>query len=127
MAKTRETFNAFEDLSISKINKENEQEKTAAEQEKETTPATVQPEEKTAETATEQPTTPAKRKGRPKSNKETKIHLGVAIYPSLKEDISKIAWMKRMSASELICSVMESYVQKNREFINDYDRTNSEI
>lgn len=126
MAKTRETFNAFEDLSISKINKENEQEQAAAEQKKETS-ATVQPEENTTETATEQQTTPAKRKGRPKSNKETKIHLGVAIYPSLKEDISKIAWMKRMSTSELICAVMESYVQKNREFINDYDRTNSDI
>lgn len=123
MAKTRETFNAFEDLSIEKIK---ESEKPAAEQKKET-PVTVQPEENTTETATEQPTTPVKKKGRPKSNKETKIHLGVAIYPSLKEDISKIAWMKRMSTSELICAVMESYVQKNREFINDYDRTNSDI
>ena len=52
-------------------------------------------------------------KGRPKTGKETKIRVNFALLPSLYEKIKKVAYIKRISVSEILEECFERYLKEN--------------
>lgn len=60
-------------------------------------------------------------KGRPKVNRETKKRISLAILPSLYDDLSKIAFVKRESISEIVSDLIKGYIKKNKELLAEYD------
>lgn len=62
------------------------------------------------------------KKGRPKENRETKKRISLAIYPSIYDDIGKIAYVDRESISEVIGRCLENYIKQNQDKIKEYDR-----
>ena len=73
----------------------------------------VEPAEQTVERA--------EKKGRPYSERETKVRKSFAIFPSLYEDVQKVAFVKRISISELIADLLRDYVERNKEALSEYD------
>lgn len=71
----------------------------------------------TGETANE-----TRSKGRPKTEKETKKSTNLALYPSVYADAQKIAYIDRISISELVGKFLEDYVKQNKEKIEEYER-----
>lgn len=63
-----------------------------------------------------------KRKGRPPVNRETKKRISLAVFPSVYEDIGKIAYVDRDTISNLIGKCLEEYIQQNQDKIAEYDR-----
>lgn len=63
---------------------------------------------------------PAERKGRPFAERETKVRKSFAIFPSLYEDAQKIAYVKRVSISELIADLLREYVAANQDALSEY-------
>ena len=61
------------------------------------------------------------RKGRPAEERETKVRKSFAIFPSLYEDVQKVAFVNRVSISELIAELLREYVEKNKEALSKYD------
>lgn len=62
------------------------------------------------------------RKGRPKEGREIKKRVSLSVLPSLYEDIQKIAYVQRKSASELVALIMEEYRRKHEEDLAEYER-----
>ena len=60
--------------------------------------------------------------GRPKSKKETKKRVILAILPSLYEDIQKIAYVERTSVSEIVSKCFEKYAAENTDKLNEYKK-----
>ena len=60
-------------------------------------------------------------KGRPKATRETKKRVSMAFLPSIYDDISKIAYIDRVSISELTARLMEEHISKNQDKIKEYD------
>lgn len=60
-------------------------------------------------------------KGRPKAERETKERKSFAILPSIYEDVVKIAYIDRVSISEIIAKCLEEFVEKNHEKVKEYD------
>jgi len=60
-------------------------------------------------------------KGRPKSERETKKRVSLALLPSLYEDIQKIAYVERKSASEIVAQCLEQYTKKNGDKLKRYE------
>lgn len=73
----------------------------------------VEPAEQTAERAG--------KKGRPYAERETKVRKSFAIFPSLYDDVQKIAFVKRISISELIADLLRDYVEQNKDALSEYD------
>lgn len=69
----------------------------------------------------EQTAEKAGKKGRPYAERETKVRKSFAVFPSLYEDVQKIAFVKRISISELLAELMREYVDKNKEALSEYD------
>lgn len=63
-------------------------------------------------------------KGRPKVNRETKERKTLALYPSLYEEVGKIAYVDRTSVSEIVCNLLQDYVSINKEKLVEYERLN---
>lgn len=63
-------------------------------------------------------------KGRPKVSRETKERKTLALYPSIYDDVGKIAYVDRTSISEIVCDLLHEYVSKNKEKLVEYDRLN---
>lgn len=63
-----------------------------------------------------------KRKGRPPVNRETKKRISLAVFPSVYEDIGKIAYVDRDTISNLIGKCLEEYIKKNQDKIEEYNR-----
>lgn len=62
------------------------------------------------------------KRGRKPSKEETKTkRLNLLMLPSVYEDITKIAAMKRSSVNELINTVLQEYIADNQELITKYD------
>ena len=62
------------------------------------------------------------KKGRPKVDREIKKRISVAIYPSVYEDFQKIAYVDRRSVSDIICQLMNEFVESNIDKIDEYDK-----
>ena len=63
-------------------------------------------------------------KGRPKSVRETKQRISLAVLPSLYESVKRIAFVERRSISELVAQLLEQYVQENGKKLEDYEKMN---
>lgn len=62
------------------------------------------------------------KRGRKPSNEETKTkRLNLLMFPSVCEDISKIAAMKRSSVNDLINTILQQYIADNQELVKKYD------
>ena len=63
------------------------------------------------------------KKGRPvDEGREKKARITYAILPSVHENISKIAYVERRSISELVSSLIEGYVDKNTDKLEEYEK-----
>lgn len=62
------------------------------------------------------------KRGRKPSKEETKTkRLNLLMLPSVYEDITKIAAMKRSSINDLINTVLKQYISDNQELIEKYN------
>jgi len=61
-------------------------------------------------------------KGRPKTDRETKKRVSLAILPSLYNDIQKIAFVERKSASEIISYCLKQHVKRNSDKLSEYEQ-----
>jgi len=52
-------------------------------------------------------------KGRPKTGRETKIRVNFALLPSLYKKIKKVAYIKRISVSEILEECFVRYLEEN--------------
>ena len=68
-----------------------------------------------------EPETPSTKKGRPKEDRETKKRVSLAVMPSLYEDIKKIAFVQRRSASSLIAGILEQYRKEHDRELTEYE------
>ena len=63
-----------------------------------------------------------KKKGRPPSDRERKTkRLNLLIQPSLIDELSKVAYMKRSSVNDLINTLIKDYVEKEADAVVQYD------
>lgn len=60
------------------------------------------------------------RKGRPKENRELKKRISLSVFPSLYDDIQKIAYVQRRSVSDLLSSMMEEYRNNHMAELEEY-------
>lgn len=61
------------------------------------------------------------KRGRKPSTEETKTkRLNLLMLPSVCDDITKIATMKRVSTNELINSILQQYVSDNADLVQKY-------
>lgn len=60
--------------------------------------------------------------GRPKEDRETKQRISLAVFPSVYDDIGKIAYVDRDTISNLIGKCLEEYIKQNQDKIEEYDR-----
>lgn len=70
---------------------------------------------------TGEPKKETKPKGRPPVNTETKKRVSLAVLPSLYEKVGKIAYVERLSISEITSRLLEEYVADNEDKIKEYD------
>lgn len=68
------------------------------------------------------PATVSGKKGRPKEDREIKKRVSLSVLPSLYEDIQKIAYVQRKSASELVALIMEEYRREHEGDLAEYER-----
>lgn len=61
------------------------------------------------------------KKGRPKSDKETKKRISLFMLPSLYEAVGKIAYINKMSIGKQISDCLEKFIEENEEKIKKYD------
>ena len=57
-------------------------------------------------------------KGRPKTGRETKVRVNFAILPSLYKKIQRVAYIKRISVSEILSECFERYINENEDIIS---------
>lgn len=62
------------------------------------------------------------RRGRPRGSRETKKRISLAVLPSLYKDIQKIAYMQRISVSDLVGSLLELYREQHEDELTRYQR-----
>ena len=64
------------------------------------------------------------KRGRKPSQEETKTkRLNLLMFPSVCDDINKIATMKRTSVNDLINSILQDYVTENADLLEKYADT----
>lgn len=63
-----------------------------------------------------------KKRGRPEEDRETKKRVSLAVLPSVYENIGKIAYVDRVSISEVASQLFEQYIADNKDKIKEYDR-----
>lgn len=70
----------------------------------------------------EETTQQAVQKGRPKTGRETKKRINLAVYPSTYDSMQKIAYIDRRSVSDIVSELMERYIEINAYKVSEYDR-----
>ncbi len=65
-------------------------------------------------------------KGRPKTERETKKRVSLAVYPSSYSDLQKIAYVSRKSVSDIVSELIANYVSANAEKLKEYDKIKPE-
>lgn len=60
------------------------------------------------------------RRGRPKEHRELKKRVGLSVFPSLYDDIQKIAYVQRRTVSELLSTMMEEYRSSHTAELEEY-------
>lgn len=60
-------------------------------------------------------------KGRPKTSGETKKRVTLALYPSTYSSLQKIAYVQRLSISEIVSNLVMSYIDENTEKLEEYE------
>ena len=65
-------------------------------------------------------------RGRPKAERELKKRISLSILPSLYEDIQRIAYVQRRSASELVADIMEQYLNDHNAELTEFHRIKAE-
>ena len=68
-----------------------------------------------------EPEIPGAKKGRPKEIRETKKRVSLSVLPSLYEDIQKIAYVQRRSASDLVGELLERYRGEHGQELAEYE------
>lgn len=71
---------------------------------------------------TEEQTSATAGRGRPKAEREIKKRVSLSILPSLYEDIQRIAYVQRRSASELVADIMEQYRDDHNPELVEYQK-----
>lgn len=60
-------------------------------------------------------------KGRPKSEKEIKRRITLAVLPSLYSEVQKIAYVERSSVSDMVNKFFEQCVKENASKLEEYE------
>ena len=68
-----------------------------------------------------EPEPPSAKKGRPKEDRETKKRVSLSLLPSIYEDIQKIAYVQRRSASDLVGELLEQYRGEHGQELTEYE------
>lgn len=68
-----------------------------------------------------------KAKGRPKANREKKVRISLAIFPSLYKDVQKIAFVEKRSVSEIVANCLQKYIDENTEKIEEYNSLSDKL
>ena len=71
------------------------------------------------------PTSATSGRGRPKAERELKKRISLSVLPSLYEDIQRIAYVERRSASELVAAIMEQYRAEHTAELAEYHKIKS--
>lgn len=66
-------------------------------------------------------------RGRPKEDRELKKRISLSVFPSLYDDIQKIAYVQRLSVSELLSAMMEEYRRKHIAELDEYKRIQAKV
>lgn len=64
-------------------------------------------------------------RGRPKAERELKKRISLSVLPSLYDDIQRIAYVQRRSASELVADIMEQYRDDHMAELAEYHKIKS--
>lgn len=64
-------------------------------------------------------------KGRPKVERETKKRISLAVYPSVYNNLQKIAYVDRQSVSDIVSELIAKYVNTNSTKLKEYDKIKS--
>ena len=75
--------------------------------------------------ASTEPTSASTGRGRPKVDRELKKRISLSVLPSLYEDIQRIAYVERRSASELVATIMEQYRADHTAELDEYNKIKS--
>lgn len=67
------------------------------------------------------PNAPDGKKGRPKTDRETKKRISLSVLPSLYEDIRKITYVQRRSTSALVAELLEQYRDAHGQELAEYE------
>lgn len=65
--------------------------------------------------------TEAAGKGRPKVERETKKRVSLAVYPSVYNDLQKIAYVDRQSVSDIVTELITKYVGDHVHKLKEYN------
>lgn len=60
-------------------------------------------------------------RGRPREDRELKKRISLSVFPSVYEDIQKIAYVQRKSTSELVGDVLERYRREHQDALREYE------
>lgn len=72
------------------------------------------------------PATGAGGRGRPKEDRELKKRISLSVFPSVYEDIQRIAYVQRRSASELVGDILEKYREEHKDVLREYENIKME-
>lgn len=61
-------------------------------------------------------------RGRPPVDRETKKRVSMSLFPSDYENIKKIAFMERVSISDIIGDLINKYVSEKADLLKEYDK-----
>lgn len=59
--------------------------------------------------------------GRPREDRELKKRISLSVFPSVYEDIQKIAYVQRKSTSELVGDILEKYRREHQDALREYE------
>lgn len=60
-------------------------------------------------------------RGRPREDRELKKRISLSVFPSVYEDIQKIAYVQRKSTSELVGDILEKYRGEHQDALREYE------
>lgn len=67
------------------------------------------------------PASSSRNRGRPKEDRELKKRISLSVFPSLYEDIQKIAYVQRKNASAIVSEMMEKYRAEHEKELKEYE------
>ena len=67
-----------------------------------------------------------KKGGRPKSRSEIKKRVGLAVYPSVYERVSQMAYVEKLSINEMMCRMISEYLTVHADKLKMYQTLKEE-